>query len=580
LSLRLFTLVPNHNGGFSAILRFRVPVVVLHSWRGHAVRQTMIVVVTPPSGGARAVQLQADGTAMNGTSVAGMFTPTDTGRAVIAGNVVVFDIPPAFGATSDWTVQAIVRVQADEPLHPNRPATGYAAGTSVVPIGLLTGAAAPAAGWGVVDATTALTSASTAPAGTGGLRPRAIRLEGSGKTAAAVVTLDDSPTRVAASENPHLDLELAPSAFATLEHPVRVTWLPNGSEPVTSAQVSVDTTVIGDVPMSVSGNDVRFALGAYTPRSSVAQPPTPRLDNMQYQVTVPLGRLETVSSIDGITGPKPNPTNADLTVNGNTVTITPMSTGVAAQGLIDPAGRFVATNETDYYTGSVDAAGNVVIFDTTVTGIGGGGRSVRRLLSAGRPIPITQDWTGDDDVLGHFVDQALMATDEDIFKNAAGPLSIILGSPEPLQSTLADPGNLNWTASPTTPSPVNAAAFDTTADGPAQPAGAQGGNPDFPATPTVDASSTGGTSGAIAVRVTGGTTPSGNPIDVTTPWTVSNLLIGPAAAGRTPSGITSTASKSGSPAGAITAVVAAVAVIGGGGLLVTRRRRNRAASRL
>src|SRR5581483_3616872 len=40
LSLRMFTMVADSDGGFSAILRFRVPIVVLHSWRGHSVRQT------------------------------------------------------------------------------------------------------------------------------------------------------------------------------------------------------------------------------------------------------------------------------------------------------------------------------------------------------------------------------------------------------------------------------------------------------------------------------------------------------------------------------------------------------------
>jgi hypothetical protein len=44
---------------------------------------------------------------------------------------------------------------------------------------LLTGQSVPPAGWGVADATTALTSADNGPAGTTGLRPQAVRLEGS-----------------------------------------------------------------------------------------------------------------------------------------------------------------------------------------------------------------------------------------------------------------------------------------------------------------------------------------------------------------------------------------------------------------
>ena len=139
LSLRVFTLVANKTGGLSAILRFRTPVVWLHSWRNHAVRQTMTVLVSAPSGAVDAVQLQPDGSAVTGTMVSGGFVPSGPGRAIVAGNDSVFDLPASMGVKPDWTVQAIVEVQADEPLHKNRPATGYAAGTSVVPVGLLTG---------------------------------------------------------------------------------------------------------------------------------------------------------------------------------------------------------------------------------------------------------------------------------------------------------------------------------------------------------------------------------------------------------------------------------------------------------
>jgi len=96
-------------------------------------------------------------------------------------------------------------------------------------------------GWGVADATTALTSGGRTPSGTQGLRPRSVRLEGTGKDWAAIVTLDDSPTKVPGTDNPYLDLDLAPAQFATLEHPWRVTWLPNGSQSVTSARGSSST---------------------------------------------------------------------------------------------------------------------------------------------------------------------------------------------------------------------------------------------------------------------------------------------------------------------------------------------------
>src|SRR6202011_5273257 len=102
---------------------------------------------------AQAVQVHPDGPTAVGSYAAGRFSPSGAGQGVIAGNVAVFGIPASFGAASDWVVQAIIKVQADEPMHRNRPATGYAAGTSIVPIGMLTpGSPAASAGWGVADA--------------------------------------------------------------------------------------------------------------------------------------------------------------------------------------------------------------------------------------------------------------------------------------------------------------------------------------------------------------------------------------------------------------------------------------------
>lgn len=560
LSLRLFTMVPNKGGGFSAILRFRVPVVVLHSWRGHAVRQTMTVIVTPPSGSAQAVQLQADGTAMTGTVGSGRFSPSAPGQAVITGNVVVFGIPASLGTAPDWTVQAIVKVQADEPLHPNRPATGYAAGTSIVPIGMLTTAGGGSDKWGVADAVTALTTVSAGGAGTQGLRPTAVRVEAAGAARTAVVTLDGSPLQVAPADNPHLDLDIARAGFGTLDHPLRITWLPNGDQPVTSARVAIDAIAIGDVPVSVSGNEVRFGLGGFVPRSSVAKPPTPRLDTMQYRVTVPIGRDEAVRSADGISGPPISPDSADINVSGKNVTVTLASSRAAAQGRIDSAGRFTAVTDTDCYTGSVDAVGNVVIYRTTTNVAGAlSQRAARRIPQHEFGLNINNDLTIADP--GPIYPRTRVLT---YYKAKQGTYEPIFETPPPSPA----PGS----QFPDNPAAQDDFSFSSPASGPGQPSGAQAGNPDWPNSPTVSATAAGGNAAAFAVRVSGGKVPSGRPIDATTPWVLPSMLAGPPT-GAAAAGAASNAASGGSWALPIGIAVAAVAIIAGGAVLLMRRRR-------
>ena len=511
LSLRVLTLVANNTGGLSAVLRFLTPVVWLHSWRNHVVRQTMTVLVSAPSGAVDAVRLQPDGSAVTGTMVSGGFVPSGPGRALVAGNDVVFDLPASMGVKPDWTVQAIVEVQADEPLHKNRPATGYAAGTSVVPVGLLTGAASPPAGWAVADAITALTSPGSGPAGVAGMRPVAIRVEGSGADLAAVVTLDGPVSKIALTSGPDIEVDVAPAGFATLDHPVRVMWHPGSVPP--QAIVSIDTTIIGEVPVSVSGSEVRFALGGYIAQPSVTVPDQYRLGQMRYHTMVPLG-LDEAYSADGLSVPPTSSDTADLNVAGPNVTITPTSTGIPAHGWIDSTGSFVAYNQTDYYTGLIDSYGNVVIDRTTTattpnapTGSAGLLRPklIRPKQAADPTVSIDDDYSVDDAVIAE--QMGLWTRDREYFKRGLdnGPAPLFFAYPyfanpfESFAGLRADPADLTGTAS------------------------AQGGWPDFPLKPTVEATAVGGT-GSAAVRAVTGTIQSGNPIDITTPWIVASLL--------------------------------------------------------
>jgi hypothetical protein len=326
----------------------------------------------------------------------------------------------------------------------------------------------------------------------------------------------------------------------------------------------MDAIAIGEVPVTVSGNDVRFALGAEMARSSIAAPSTPRLNTMTYHATVPLGRYEAVSSPDGISGPpsQSDSDTADITINGRQITVTAASTGIAATGLIDAAGRFVAFNQTDYYAGSVDAAGNIVIYRTTITGGAAGGRSVSGPVGAATKVPVTGDYRATD------TKPSKVRRVNAAVKHAAGDPAPQLSQDPPFEDNPWEPLVILG------PSPQNLTVGVAPADGPAQPAGAQGGNPDWPDTPTVTAgSANGGDTARFAARVTGGTTPSGNPIDVTTPWVMSALLASPVGASNSPTGVARTANKGASPLVAIAIVVAAVALIGGAGLLTIRRRR-------
>lgn len=566
LSLRLFTMDPDPAGGFTATLRFRVPVFVLHSWRGHAVRQTMTVVLTPPSGAAQAVQLQPDGTALTGTFASGRFSPSAPGQAVIAGDFVEFDIPASFGAAADWTVQAIVMVQANERLHQNRAATGYAAGTSVVPIGMLTSAAGGPARWGVADAVTALTSAATGPAGTQGLRPTAVRVEGTGKDQIAVVTLDGSPLQVAPSDNPHVDLDVAPAGFATLDHPLRITWLPNGTQPVTSARAAIDTIAVADVPVTVSGNEVRFGLGAFVPRSAVAARPTPRLDMMQYHTTVPIGQDEAVRAVDGISGASSSSDTADLVVNGPKVTITLASSHVPARGRIDSDGHFTAFNATDCFSGSIDAVGNVVMYLTSTNdlpALSARSRSSHQgtLLVGKRLWPLLAKSRRGTELKHNPIDPTPRPTQDPSYDT---PLN---GRPK------LDPFGwgdlLHWDD----PLYWDAPSFSSPNGAPDQPGGAQGGNPDWPNTQTVASTAPGASDAAFAMRVSGGTVPGGRPVDVTTPWVLPAMLAGSPSAPQPAGAAAANSSTGGSTALPIAIAVAAVAIIAGAAVLLVRRRR-------
>ena len=82
---------------------------------------------------------------------------------MIIGNVSVMSIPPTVGVAADLTVQAPVEVAADGMFPNGSTARGFAAGTSVVPVGYLSGETDPTTTVTLIDAKATLAAPATTP---------------------------------------------------------------------------------------------------------------------------------------------------------------------------------------------------------------------------------------------------------------------------------------------------------------------------------------------------------------------------------------------------------------------------------
>ena len=548
LSLRMFTFVPDPAGGYTAVLRYRVPIVQLHSWRGIPVRMTQTVVLRPPNGTpAQAVQIQADGETAVGTEAAGAFTPTGTGQGIIAGNVVVIGVPASLGVTPDWTVQALVEVVADTPFQRNHPTNGFAAGTSIVPVGYLTGEASSSGGV-AADAVTALTSTGTpSTALAEGVRVTATRIEGDGASRVVVVTTAAPISALPATQSAFIELDLAQAGFATRDHPVVARWIPGAAQ----ATVAVDNVPVATVPVAQSGNDVRFEIGAATATSASQQPPTPRMDAMQYTADVTAGPDgDLVTSDDGIdAAPTPEqPDTVTIVFNSGAVTITDKTTGSVATGFVAADGAFVAFNDTEHYTGGVDQFGNVVMFTTRLTA----GAASR--LIAPRPavlhVSVIDEYKAPD---GFDAEQLHRSVWESFLKSST---SVTMDSD-------VKPYEVTWTTEE--PSSTGSGEFAADSTGLAEPNGAQGGLPDWPLVPV---STQPPSAPTFMLQVASGTLAAGVPTEQFTPWLDSASIAAPGgvtpAASTTTIGATGsvTPSASSSPAPVVTTANPTVSTIG------------------
>ncbi len=508
LSLRMFTFVRDPAGGYAAVLRYRVPIVQLHSWRGTPVRMTQTVVLRPPGGApAQAVQIQADGQTAVGTESAGAFTPTGPGQGTIAGNVVLMGVPASLGVTPDWTVQAVVEVLADTPFQRNHPTNGFAAGTSIVPVGYLTGQTASSGGV-AADAVTTLASAATPatpfPEGT---RVTATRVEGDGASRVVDVTTAAPISAVPATQSPFIEIDLAQAGFATLDHPVVIRW-PAGSAQATAI---VDTVPVATVPVTQSGNDVRFEIGAA--KTAVAPPSSvPRMDEMQYTTDVTAGPDgDLVNSDDGIDA-APTPAQQDtvtIVFNSGAVTITDKATGSVATGFVAADGAFVAFDDAEHYTGGVDKFGNIVMFTTRP--ISGGAARLKAATPAVVHVIVIDEYKPED----HFDAEQL---------NRSVWQSFLKSSTSVTRDPDVKPYSVTWTTAE--PSPAGSGQFAADSTGLAEPSGAQGGLPDWPLLPLTTQPPS---APSFMVQVASGILTAGAPTEQFSPWLDSALLAGPTA---------------------------------------------------
>ena len=377
------------SGGFQAELDFPAPIIQLHYYSptdsgddgdvdaSHSlqVRYTVDLVLQPPSGVPAMVTLQPDGT----TVVTRSGAPAGTSKTVIVGTRLIMSVPASLGVAADWTVQAVIRLQGDQPLNTAGGSTKLPATLSVATepamVGVMTGdnatGAEPLAGSAVLRTTQAGVQAADTQQLPAGGRPVSLRLEQGAKGIVAVVTLDSPPkpaTTIAGQpvNQQELDLSLAPGVQdglgvgrVTVTYPYPV--CPTSPCPSAAVgDVQVGPVFFGTVPVTVSGNQVRFDFGgfkAFPPPSEKPQP-TPSGELLgTFTKTIAVGAQDVLFIPMG-GAPAEQPESMTVSIDGTNVSIKRASGAEAATGSVNPfSGYFFAANSTEMWSGWLGKAG-------------------------------------------------------------------------------------------------------------------------------------------------------------------------------------------------------------------------------
>jgi len=351
---------------------FFSPIVPLLELNGNPVTHSIRLILTPP-GGLTVVIRQSLRTGSLTIKQGGK--TVDTGGhdpvARIDGDRVLISVPEKIGVRPDWSVQAEVDVEGKEPICPYAPEVRKRSTiTPAVTVGSLSGE----------DQRGAITfspvETSSAPDGKqmpAGSKIKTVTMQQNADGSLVVVaTMDgdvmDLPTS-GAEPFTSLDivLDLASPSFFGLVYPYELDWhFPLNGVPEPVARISdpyfSSAITLGEVPVTVDGDQVRFDFGGFK-----AYPPDTTGLTQSFVPFGDFGMLFFGSAPhdDPIClcpeGPDlpadfvPNPDDDVLSyqIIGNLISITHADSNVTAYGWIDYEGRFQAENDIERYKGVI-----------------------------------------------------------------------------------------------------------------------------------------------------------------------------------------------------------------------------------
>ena len=391
LDLRALSVV-DVAGTTTAVLQFSAPLTVRTTYDGTAVEHRILLVLRPPNGGeAVGVAIAPDGSGQALSDPLGAAIVTGRAAVLFSGTWAVLDIPASLGVAADWTVQAVVRLDAPGGFPYGRTVTGWQLTTVPVTVGSLTGASGmtlPSAGANVPTLPSAAAlgddrSTMFAPVALpASMTAQSIVLDTSGGHRRLLVAFAAPPMAGGAfpgttDARANVTIGLAPTGPLAPNAPVELIWtVPTPSAPSPTAVVrSQDGRVVGVVPVTVSGSVARFDLDAYTPPKPSAPPSTTSVDAVGRPHGV-LGidtirfREEVLLGADGCICPAGQPLTdttklerdlLEIQLAGPAIAITRHSTGATAVGAIDArTGQFVASNPTEFWSGTLTTLGGMI----------------------------------------------------------------------------------------------------------------------------------------------------------------------------------------------------------------------------